>query len=332
MHLIFQKNSIAPPPKTVALPLLYQTAASRSDLPGGRLSSCALWDFHNLNIPNKNTFPGSTTADSSHSHWKRPIYNTYNQLKPRTEGKASYLILLVEEIAAIIMRSISNFLASLALLLVSKLGNDPATGFTTVSRYNDRAMAPIPTVTSVNSKPHLKSSLPASISPLFHHPRQPNEKYNGISSYDKKLQQQQQRTQRSIASKLLQRIPKPQFDTLAAANLEHALTAGLFGSALQRVKKLHDPKTYLVLGLLSGLKWDWCFKSPYFWFAMGFCIKWYRARYVYKIPVWDRQPNWNNVITSKEQEKDLKAFTCKNCGSTIFIAKTREFFFEGSTG
>lgn len=38
------------------------------------------------------------------------------------------------------------------------------------------------------------------------------------------------------------------------------------------------------------------------------------------------------MITSKEQEKDLKAFTCKNCGSTIFIAKTREFFFEGDTG
>jgi hypothetical protein len=31
-----------------------------------------------------------------------------------------------------------------------------------------------------------------------------------------------------------------------------------------------------------------------------------------------------NIITSKEQEKDLKAYTCKNCGSTIFIAKTRE--------
>lgn len=58
----------------------------------------------------------------------------------------------------------------------------------------------------------------------------------------------------------------------------------------------------------------------------------YRARYVFKIPVWDRQPNWNNIITSREQEKDLKAFTCKTCGSTIFIAKTREFFFEGDTG
>lgn len=42
--------------------------------------------------------------------------------------------------------------------------------------------------------------------------------------------------------------------------------------------------------------------------------------------------NRNNIITSKEQEKDLKAYTCKNCGSTIFIAKTREFFFEGNTG
>jgi hypothetical protein len=65
---------------------------------------------------------------------------------------------------------------------------------------------------------------------------------------------------------------------------------------------------------------------------MAFCIKWYRARYVFKIPVWDRQPNWNNVITDKSQEKTLRALTCKNCGTTLFIAKTREFFFEGNTG
>ena len=38
------------------------------------------------------------------------------------------------------------------------------------------------------------------------------------------------------------------------------------------------------------------------------------------------------VITSKEQEKDLRAYTCKNCGSTLFIAKNREWFFEGDTG
>lgn len=99
-----------------------------------------------------------------------------------------------------------------------------------------------------------------------------------------------------------------------------------------RIKQLHNPITYIVLSLLAGLKWDWCFRSPYYWFGVAFCVKWYRARYVFKIPVWDRQPNWNNIITSKEQEKDLKAFTCKNCGSTLFIAKSREFFFEGGTG
>lgn len=105
-------------------------------------------------------------------------------------------------------------------------------------------------------------------------------------------------------------------------------TASLFG----KLKRLHDPITYFVLGILAGFRWDWCFRNPVYWFAIGYTIKWYRARYVFKIPVWDRQPNWNNVITSKEQEKDLKALTCKNCGSTIFIAKTREFFFEGGTG
>lgn len=125
-------------------------------------------------------------------------------------------------------------------------------------------------------------------------------------------------------------------DTMTTG-LYPVLSAGLFGSgsvkrAVSLVKQAHNPITYFVLGILSGFKWDWCFKSPLYWFAIGFTIKWYRARYVFKIPVWDRQPNWNNIITSKEQEKDLKAFTCKKCGSTIFIAKTREFFFEGNTG
>ena len=125
--------------------------------------------------------------------------------------------------------------------------------------------------------------------------------------------------------RVLQRL-----DTIQSAGLDEnaVLTAGLFG----KIKKLHDPITYFVLGILAGFRWDWCFRNPLYWFAIGFTIKWFRARYVFKIPVWDRQPNWNNVITSKEQEKDLKALTCKNCGSTIFIAKTREFFFEGGTG
>ena len=101
---------------------------------------------------------------------------------------------------------------------------------------------------------------------------------------------------------------------------------------VQRVKDLHGPVTYLVLNFLWARKFPVVTKNMFFWLWTAFCIKWYRARYVFKIPVWDRQPNWNNIITSKEQEKDLKAFTCKNCGSTIFIAKSREFFFEGDTG
>jgi hypothetical protein len=120
------------------------------------------------------------------------------------------------------------------------------------------------------------------------------------------------------------------FDTLESAGFDPDTV--LIGGLFRRVKDLHNPITYIAMGLLAGLKWQWCFRNPYYWFAMAFCVKWYRARYVFKIPVWDRQPNWNNIITSKDQEKDLKAFTCKNCGSTIFIAKTREFFFEGDTG
>lgn len=101
---------------------------------------------------------------------------------------------------------------------------------------------------------------------------------------------------------------------------------------VQRIKSLHGPITYIILSFLFARKFPSMFKNMFYWLWVAFCIKWYRARYVFKIPVWDRQPNWNNIITSKEQEKDLKAITCKVCGSTIFIAKSREFFFEGSTG
>eukprot|EP00543_Licmophora_paradoxa_P008170 CAMPEP_0202455908 /NCGR_PEP_ID=MMETSP1360-20130828/13317_1 /ASSEMBLY_ACC=CAM_ASM_000848 /TAXON_ID=515479 /ORGANISM="Licmophora paradoxa, Strain CCMP2313" /LENGTH=201 /DNA_ID=CAMNT_0049075597 /DNA_START=352 /DNA_END=957 /DNA_ORIENTATION=+ len=38
------------------------------------------------------------------------------------------------------------------------------------------------------------------------------------------------------------------------------------------------------------------------------------------------------VVTNKEQEKALRAYTCKSCGSTIFIARNREWFFEGNRG
>ena len=35
------------------------------------------------------------------------------------------------------------------------------------------------------------------------------------------------------------------------------------------------------------------------------------------------------VVTSPEQEKELHAYSCKQCGSTIFIARHREWFFKG---
>jgi hypothetical protein len=38
------------------------------------------------------------------------------------------------------------------------------------------------------------------------------------------------------------------------------------------------------------------------------------------------------VVTNKDQDKQLRAYTCKNCGSTLFIARNREWFFEGGTG
>ena len=101
---------------------------------------------------------------------------------------------------------------------------------------------------------------------------------------------------------------------------------------IKRIKDLNGPLTYMFFSFLLARKYNNLIKNYFYWLFNAFLVKWYRARYVFKIPVWDRQPNWNNVITSKEQEKDLKAFTCKTCGSTIFIAKTREFFFEGHTG
>ena len=61
----------------------------------------------------------------------------------------------------------------------------------------------------------------------------------------------------------------------------------------------------------------------------AFLFKWYRARFINKIPVWDRQPQWNMVVTSPEQEKELHAYSCKQCGATIFIARHREWFFKG---
>ena len=163
-------------------------------------------------------------------------------------------------------------------------------------------------------------------------------------------------------SKVSSLFANVRFDTIRSSGLKHVQTAGgapfMLGiksakklakkaktlpqdvqnmtwadvKPVKRIKDLHGPITYLFLNLMWARKFPSITKNMGFWLWTAFCVKWYRARYVFKIPVWDRQPNWNNIITSKEQEKDLKAFTCKNCGSTIFIAKSREFFFEGDTG
>ncbi|KAL3796707.1 hypothetical protein HJC23_010007 [Cyclotella cryptica] len=71
------------------------------------------------------------------------------------------------------------------------------------------------------------------------------------------------------------------------------------------------------------------FKTNAMLLVGAFLFKWYRARFITKIPVWDRQPQWNMVVTSPEQEKELHAYQCKNCGATIFIARHREWFFKG---
>jgi hypothetical protein len=164
--------------------------------------------------------------------------------------------------------------------------------------------------------PNLQSlSITRTTTPTFHSsPLFPTQRDAKKSNLDLENQQP------SILQKVTSR-----FDTIESAGLKDARISGI-------VSKIHGPITYLALGLITGLRWNRCFRNPYYWLVMAFCLKWYRARYVFKIPVWDRQPNWNNIITSKEQEKDLKCFTCKICGSTLFIAKTREFFFEGNTG
>lgn len=66
--------------------------------------------------------------------------------------------------------------------------------------------------------------------------------------------------------------------------------------------------------------------------TVGMAYKWYRARFINKIPFWEKQPQWNMVVTTKEQEDALRAYTCLNCGSSIFIARNREWYFEGGTG
>jgi len=56
-------------------------------------------------------------------------------------------------------------------------------------------------------------------------------------------------------------------------------------------------------------------------------IKWFRSKFLLKQKFSDKIPAWGHVITSKEQEEVLHAWTCKECGTTMFIAKGREIRF-----
>lgn len=56
-------------------------------------------------------------------------------------------------------------------------------------------------------------------------------------------------------------------------------------------------------------------------------IKWWRSKFLLKQKFTDKIPAWGHVITSKEQEEVLHAWTCKECGTTMFIAKGREIRF-----
>jgi len=62
-------------------------------------------------------------------------------------------------------------------------------------------------------------------------------------------------------------------------------------------------------------------------FVLMFGWKWYRAKFLLKQNFMEKQPAWGHVITSKEQESVLHAWTCKECGTTMFIAKGREIRF-----
>eukprot|EP00594_Rhizosolenia_setigera_P013176 CAMPEP_0178959800 /NCGR_PEP_ID=MMETSP0789-20121207/12532_1 /TAXON_ID=3005 /ORGANISM="Rhizosolenia setigera, Strain CCMP 1694" /LENGTH=301 /DNA_ID=CAMNT_0020642923 /DNA_START=91 /DNA_END=996 /DNA_ORIENTATION=- len=73
--------------------------------------------------------------------------------------------------------------------------------------------------------------------------------------------------------------------------------------------------------------WDGGPKRMFTVLAILMTWKWIRAKFLLKQKVTDVQPAWGHVITSAEQEKVLHAYCCKQCGTTMFIAKGREIRF-----
>jgi len=70
------------------------------------------------------------------------------------------------------------------------------------------------------------------------------------------------------------------------------------------------------------------FKTNASFFLLAFGYKCYRSIFINKMNIWERQPQWNTVMTSREMEvkAELKAYKCIPCGSTLFIAKGRKWF------
>jgi len=71
-------------------------------------------------------------------------------------------------------------------------------------------------------------------------------------------------------------------------------------------------------------------KRAFIIFVAMMAFKWFRAKVILKQNFMEKQPAWGHVITSKDQEKDLHAWSCKYCGATMFIAKGREIRFFNS--
>ena len=61
------------------------------------------------------------------------------------------------------------------------------------------------------------------------------------------------------------------FDTVKSAELDDAQMAGLIP---QKIKDMHNPKTYFLLGIVGAFKYKWMPRTWWYWFAMAFCIKW----------------------------------------------------------
>lgn len=124
-------------------------------------------------------------------------------------------------------------------------------------------------------------------------------------------------------------------DTLHSAGLHNGLTAGaktnitLFLLALgyKWYRSIFINKVRTSFFVLFLLYYSYNSHGVTHLFLHSYCMC-PKCDKITKMAIWERQPQWNTVITSKEDEvkAKLEALTCKNCGATIFIAKGRKWF------